>query len=63
MACRQNVGITNTLQLRDFATATAFGTTLVMKWPLMGDNDIQISYNGWLVFSQPYVFWAFFRVS
>jgi len=32
--------------------ATAFGTIFSYKWPVMGDNDMGISYKGWLVFSQ-----------
>jgi len=35
--------------------ATNFGTTLAAarKWTLTGDNDMMLSYKGWLVFSQP----------
>ena len=39
-------------RLRDIAMATSFGTTLC-KWPRTRDNDMGISYKGWLVFSQP----------
>ena len=33
--------------------ATAFGVYISCKWPVMVDNDMGISYKGWLVFSQP----------
>jgi len=28
------------------------------KWILTGDNDIEISYKGWFVFSKPCVYWS-----
>jgi len=41
--------------LRDVAMVTNFGTTdyISCKWTLTRDNDMMLSYKGWLVFSQP----------
>jgi len=51
---RQNADIADTLQLREVAMDTGFGTNYIScKWPLTGDEDMEISYKGRFVFSQP----------
>jgi len=39
--------------LRDVAVATAFWDYISCTWSRMGDNDMMISYKGWLAFGQP----------
>ena len=49
MVGRQNADIADILQLRDVAMATNFGTAFAAN----GDNDIRLSYKGWLFSVNP----------
>jgi len=47
---RQNADIADTLQLRDVAMATNFGTAIA-AWTLTEDNDMRLWCKGWLAIS------------